>query len=527
MGEVGQHRVHAAELGAQHRLHLAAAEPGGAGVDPAGQAEQHVAGGGVTDQPPDVEQPGQGLVDAVAGHVAVAQGARFQGGEVGFREPGQVPVGRLACGQSGDHGAGLVAAGGVAERGPRLGPGGREVALHVGAEREVRRVPAAARGGKVAEQVLAAARAAQTAALNAKKLAIERAKKAAQLAKKKADEAIKTTSTKAVNVAKKVGNAVQRQVKQKAGPASGGGKKASSPDASNRSSGGSSGPDCKSADNSFVPGTRVLMADGTTEPIEDVGIGDKVLATDPESGETTAETVTAEIKGEGLKHLVKVTVDIDGDEGSKKAQVIATDGHPFWVPELGEWINATGLQSGQWLQTGDGTRVQITAIQRWTSVRDIVHNLTVSDTHTYYVAVGETPVLVHNCSVTDAAKDAARNAPADATMTAASRFRGTDMVETGYSGPSSKPVYLEPEIEAELEHGGQTFAGDAANCAEVRACNALIANHGADFEKLMERPLKLSDIEFITVRSASGVPVPACLSCQSVLVRAGARDLSR
>ncbi|MFJ6570663.1 polymorphic toxin-type HINT domain-containing protein [Streptomyces sp. NPDC091292] len=149
--------------------------------------------------------------------------------------------------------------------------------------------------------------------------------------------------------------------------------------------------------NSFVPGTRVLMADGSTKPIEEVKNGDQVLATDPETGETAVKTVTAEIKGEGSKRLVKITVDIDGDEGTGTATITATDGHPFWVPELGEWIDATDLKAGQWLKTSAGTKVQITAIERRTAEDATVHNLTVADLHTYYVLAGATPVLVHNC----------------------------------------------------------------------------------------------------------------------------------
>lgn len=38
--------------------------------------------------------------------------------------------------------------------------------------------------------------------------------------------------------------------------------------------------------NSFVPGTRVLMAGHQTKPIEDVRIGDRVIATDPQTGRT-------------------------------------------------------------------------------------------------------------------------------------------------------------------------------------------------------------------------------------------------
>ncbi|WP_369233805.1 HYD1 signature containing ADP-ribosyltransferase family protein [Streptomyces sp. R21] len=149
--------------------------------------------------------------------------------------------------------------------------------------------------------------------------------------------------------------------------------------------------------NSFTPDTKVLMADGSTKKIKDVDIGDKVLATDPETGETKTETVTAEIKGTGLKYLVKVTIDIDGKKGNKTASVTATDRHPFWVPELDEWMDATDLKPGERLRTSADMHVQITAVERWTTLKATVHNLTVGELHTYYVMAGATPVLVHNC----------------------------------------------------------------------------------------------------------------------------------
>ncbi|MEU0520811.1 RHS repeat-associated core domain-containing protein, partial [Streptosporangium sp. NPDC006007] len=51
--------------------------------------------------------------------------------------------------------------------------------------------------------------------------------------------------------------------------------------------------------NSFVPGTPVLMADGTRKPIKQVKTGDKVLATDPDTGHTEAKPVVDLITGEG------------------------------------------------------------------------------------------------------------------------------------------------------------------------------------------------------------------------------------
>lgn len=278
---------------------------------------------------------------------------------------------------------------------------------------------------RAAEAVLAAARAAERAALNAKKLAIERAKKAAQAAQKKAVDKVNTISNKASNATKKTGNPVQKQAQARANPKAssaassgagksggggGGGKTTSKPGgdsgASARSNGGASGGggagrasgDSCPLTNSFVPGTKVLMADGSTKRIEDVKPGDKVQVTDPETGRTEVETVTAAIKGDGVKHLVKISIDTDGERGSKTAEVTATDGHPFWVPELGEWIDATDLRPGQWLRTSAGTYVQITAIDRWTTPRAAVHNLTVANTHTYYVIAGAIPVLVHNSS---------------------------------------------------------------------------------------------------------------------------------
>ncbi|MCX5125514.1 polymorphic toxin-type HINT domain-containing protein [Streptomyces sp. NBC_00347] len=276
---------------------------------------------------------------------------------------------------------------------------------------------------KAAEMVLKAAKAAEAAALQAKKAAIEKAKKeAAQRAKKKAAEAAKRTADAAAAAKKKTGNAVQKKAQVKAAPKAssqsggkGGGSKAGaakpggSSGGSARSKGGSSGSggsgkteggsggSCSTAGNSFVPGTKVLMADGSAKAIEKVKTGDKILATDPKTGETRVETVSAEIKGKGLKHLVKITIDVDGTSGSKTAEVTATDGHPFWVPELREWIDATDLEPGQWLQTGAGTRVQVTAAEPWTAAAATVHNLTVSNLHTYYVVAEATPVLVHNC----------------------------------------------------------------------------------------------------------------------------------
>ncbi|MEU7897113.1 polymorphic toxin-type HINT domain-containing protein, partial [Nonomuraea sp. NPDC049152] len=148
---------------------------------------------------------------------------------------------------------------------------------------------------------------------------------------------------------------------------------------------------------SFLPGTPVLMADGSTKPIEQVRIGDLVVATDPKAGRTEAKPVTTLITGYGDRHLVKITVDIDGTGGSATDAITATDNHPFWLPRLGEWVTAGQLQPGMWLQTSAGVHVQVSAVRRWTATTR-VHNLTVDELHTYHVLAGDQAILVHNDS---------------------------------------------------------------------------------------------------------------------------------
>ncbi|MFD2026116.1 polymorphic toxin-type HINT domain-containing protein [Promicromonospora aerolata] len=153
----------------------------------------------------------------------------------------------------------------------------------------------------------------------------------------------------------------------------------------------------RSSCNSFVPGTLVLLADGTRKPIEDVELGDEVLAADEATGETTdGRAVTALIRGEGDKTLVTITVT--GADGGEQS-IVATDEHPFWLPDHAEWVDAIDLVAGDWLQTSAGTWTQVTALD--VEVRPaVVHNLTVALDHTYYVAAGEDvdPILVHNAN---------------------------------------------------------------------------------------------------------------------------------
>ncbi|MCG8924057.1 polymorphic toxin-type HINT domain-containing protein [Lentzea sp. CC55] len=144
-------------------------------------------------------------------------------------------------------------------------------------------------------------------------------------------------------------------------------------------------PDC----NSFMPGTKVLLADGSSKPIEEVNTGDEVLATDEKTGKSSARAVVGTIVGVGMKNLVEITVN-GGDK------VTATDEHPFWLPEQKRWVYAKELQIGSLLQNSAGSWVQVDAIRAWTAP-ERVYNLTVDVYHTYYVLAGEISLLNHNC----------------------------------------------------------------------------------------------------------------------------------
>ncbi|MFJ5780376.1 ricin-type beta-trefoil lectin domain protein [Streptomyces sp. NPDC093094] len=144
----------------------------------------------------------------------------------------------------------------------------------------------------------------------------------------------------------------------------------------------------------FLAGTQVLLADQTTKNIEEIKAGDEVLATDPETGETAARTVTDIIVTEySVKRFNKLTIKTPaGDE-----TLAATADHPFWVPRYGEWVPTSDIAPGMALRRPDGTTVTVTANRPFIKTAH-TFNLTVDDLHTYYVLAGTTPVLVHNCN---------------------------------------------------------------------------------------------------------------------------------
>lgn len=138
--------------------------------------------------------------------------------------------------------------------------------------------------------------------------------------------------------------------------------------------------------NSFTADTPVTLADGTQEPISKVKVGDKVLATDPITGQTKAEPVVQLIRHSGEHAMVLVTL-ADG------SVLNSTDGHPIWDATTGQFTDASRLRAGDKIETTTGALLAITGVTRYSS--DLTaYNLQIDQIHTYYA--GTTPVLVHN-----------------------------------------------------------------------------------------------------------------------------------
>ena len=193
----------------------------------------------------------------------------------------------------------------------------------------------------------------------------------------------------------------------------------------------------------FTADTPVLMADGTTKPIGQVAVGERVVSHDP----VTGEDVEAEVEATHVHHDVP-TLEVTTTAGT----ITTTSTHPFYVQGRG-WTPAADLRRGDRLKTpdnttspdpdnrtatgpgrtddtastigadavptGDGEAVAVLTIQP-TGRTTTVHNLTVRSTHNYHVlttpttnttadhtgpdtdhTTTPTPILVHNNGACD------------------------------------------------------------------------------------------------------------------------------
>ena len=132
-------------------------------------------------------------------------------------------------------------------------------------------------------------------------------------------------------------------------------------------------------------------ARGTSVALKDVRVGDRVLATDPLTGNTRPEKVQAVIRTLTDTDFTDLTVATSG--GSHL--LTSTQHHPYWDVTRARWLDATDLRTGDALRLPDGRTARIVHVRDYTG-HIVTYNLTVQNLHTYYVLAGNNPVLVHN-----------------------------------------------------------------------------------------------------------------------------------
>jgi RHS repeat-associated protein len=183
----------------------------------------------------------------------------------------------------------------------------------------------------------------------------------------------------------------------------------------------------------FVAGTKVITEEGE-QAIEKLNVGDKVLSTDPECGETGYKKVVRL-----FERMADEVVDIFV-EGSI---ITATVDHPFWVEGQG-WIAAASLVRGSPLLTKDGTVVRVESIIR-RSGSFKVYNFEVEALHTYFVS--KLGVLVHNdCIASKTLKEWLKDHP-DLLQEATEMF--LDSPEWFGVDPDNTPVEYKPKAEVD------------------------------------------------------------------------------
>ena len=135
----------------------------------------------------------------------------------------------------------------------------------------------------------------------------------------------------------------------------------------------------------FIGGTLVATEDGL-KPIENIEVGDKVLAYDETTGEQAYKKVVRLFRNETYEWY---HIFVNDEE------IVCTGGHPFYSTKYGKFITVKDLETDDKLLFSNGeygiiNRIAVEVL----SEPQTTYNFEVEDYHTYYV--GENEVLVHN-----------------------------------------------------------------------------------------------------------------------------------
>ncbi|MFJ9695782.1 RHS repeat-associated core domain-containing protein [Kitasatospora sp. NPDC101183] len=276
--------------------------------------------------------------------------------------------------------------------------------------------------------------------------------------------------------------------------------------------------------NSFPAGTQVLLGDGTLKPIEDIHEGDVVMATDPQTGETHPEPVTATITTPDDKDFTDLTLTDDanprGPPAADQPKITSTQHHPYWSETRQQWVDAGDLIPGEHLRKPDGTTLTVQSVRNYPHAVT-TYNLTVNLLHTYYVSSRAGFVLVHNRDLLEcdlrAYTDLSRLAPGKNEGAASILLTPSGNtyfdISARRSGETlrSFPLPLRQVIEQTGHHGG---------CAEI-GCIAQAMESGDLVRGASSLAMLRKPFDHARYRDL----LPACPSCQAVMSRLRIADL--
>ncbi|MDU0328931.1 polymorphic toxin-type HINT domain-containing protein, partial [Paenibacillus sp. 3LSP] len=131
--------------------------------------------------------------------------------------------------------------------------------------------------------------------------------------------------------------------------------------------------------------TKVLTDEGE-KPIEEIEVGDKVLAKSEETGEVAYK----EVVGLFQKQADEIYYVHIGDE-----IIEVTGEHPFWLDGKG-WTFVKDLKVGDLLVSSDGSKLAIDKIEKEPR-QATVYNFEVEDFNSYFVS--NLGIWVHNCEI--------------------------------------------------------------------------------------------------------------------------------
>ncbi|MFD7646012.1 polymorphic toxin-type HINT domain-containing protein, partial [Kitasatospora sp. NPDC059795] len=228
--------------------------------------------------------------------------------------------------------------------------------------------------------------------------------------------------------------------------------------------------------NSFPSGTRVLLADGSNKPIDQLTTNDTVIATDPQTGDTQPEPVAATIVTPDDTEFTDLAITTPVG----KAAITSTQHHPYWDITTNRWADASSLEPGDQVLSDSDTTATVESVRNYQTEPRTAYNLTVADLHTYYVLAGATPVLVHNCGgeLLDRARELYGTRADEASTVAVARVRSM-------SNPDKVETWVATErtgLPSEWKGGNAPLRGERYISGQGHAEATIMNRLGSDWE---------------------------------------------